>query len=148
MSASNNGGVIQDIYWKVIGTLPNRSTVGSEAWRFRVDLPQTVTNISPADGATLPSGVPPTFGWQTNGNVKFKLEISSLPDFSNSSKIKSFNYTSKDPNVETTLSKILPSFRWNAVKKLIGTGQGHFRIKAWDGINRATVSGARSFTIE
>jgi hypothetical protein len=148
MSASNNGGVIRDIYWKVIGTLPNRSTVGSVAWRFRVDLPQGVTNITPGDGATLPSSVPPTFGWQTNGNVKFKLEISSLSDFSNSTKIKSFNVTIKDPNVETTLSKILPSFQWNAVKKMIGVGQGHFRIKAWDAINRGTVSGARSFRIQ
>jgi hypothetical protein len=148
MSASNNSGVIRDIYWKVIGTLPNRSTVGSEVWRFRIDLPQAVTNISPANGATLPSGVPPTFGWQSNGNVKFKLEISSLADFSISTKVKSFNYTIKDPNVETTLSKILPSFQWNAVKKMIGVGQGHFRIKAWDAINRGTVSGARSFRIQ
>jgi hypothetical protein len=148
MSASNNSGMIRDIYWKVIGTLPNRSTVESEVWRFRIDLAQSVANISPANGATLPSGVPPTFGWQTNGNVKFKLEISSLPDFSNSTKIKSFNYTIKDPNVETTLSKTLPSFQWNAVKKLIGAGQGHFRIKAWDAISRGTVSGARSFTIQ
>jgi hypothetical protein len=148
MSASNNSGGIRDIYWKVIGTLPNRSPVGSEVWSFSIDPPQEVTNISPADGATLPSGDLPTFGWKTNGNVKFKLEISSLPDFGNSTKIKSLNYTIKDPNVETTLSKILPSFQWNAVKKMIGAGQGYFRIKAWDAINRGTVSGARSFMIQ
>jgi hypothetical protein len=71
-----------------------------------------------------------------------------LADFTSSTKIKSFNYTIKDPNAETTLNKTLPSFQWNAVKKLIGAEQGHFRIKAWDGINRETVSEIRMFTIQ
>jgi hypothetical protein len=148
MSASNNSGVIRNIYWKVIGTLPNRPTVESEVWGFRIGDPQAVTINSPTDGAILPSGVLPIFAWQTKGNVKFKLEISSLGDFSDSKKIKNFNYTTRDPNVETTLSKTLPSFQWNAVKKLIGAGQGYFRIKAWDGLNRETVSEIRSFTIQ
>jgi hypothetical protein len=148
MSASNNSGVIRDIYWKVIGTLPNRSTVESGVWSFKIDVPQGVMIDSPADGAPLPSAVPPTFTWQTKGNIKFKLEISSLADFSISTKVKSFNYTIRDPNVETTLFKTLPFFQWTAVKKMIGTGQGYFRIKAWDGINRETVSEVRWFTIE
>jgi hypothetical protein len=148
MSASNNGGVIRDIYWKVIGAKPNRSPLESEVWRFRIDLPQAAAINSPADNAILPPDVPPTFAWRTNGNVKFKLEISSLADFTSSTKIKSFNYTIKDPNAETTLNKTLPSFQWNAVKKLIGAEQGHFRIKAWDGINRETVSEIRMFTIQ
>jgi hypothetical protein len=147
MSASNNREAIRDIYWKVIGTLRNRSTVESEVWRLRIDAPQLVDINSPADDEILPSDVLPTFAWQTNGNVKFRLEISSLADFSNSTKIKSFNCTIKDPNMETTLNKTLPSFQWNAVKKLIGVGQGHFRIKAWDGISRETISEIRTFTI-
>jgi hypothetical protein len=148
MSTSNNSGVIRDIYWKVIGTLPNRSTVESEVWDFRIDIPYQVPIILPANGAVLRSDVPPTFEWRTNGNVKFKLEISSLADFSSSTKVKSFNYTVKDPNVEKTLFKTLPSFQWTAVKKMIGAGQGYFRIKAWDGINRETKSETRQFTIQ
>jgi hypothetical protein len=148
MSASNNTGVIRDIYWKVIGTLPNRSTVGSEVWSFKIGDPKAAAIEAPANGAALPAAVAPTFAWQTNGNVKFKLEISSLADFSSSTKIKSFNYTIKDPNVETTVNKTLPSFQWNAVKKLVGTGTGYFRVKAWDGINRPTVSETRSITIQ
>jgi hypothetical protein len=147
MSASNNGEVIRDIYWKIIGAQPNRSKLESEVWRFRIDLPQLAAINSPADDAILPPDVLPTFVWQTNGNVKFKLEISSLADFTSSTKIKSFNYTVKDPNAEMTLNKNLPSFQWNAVKKLVGTGTGYFRIKAWDGINRETISEVRSFTI-
>jgi hypothetical protein len=148
MSASNNNGAIQDIYWKVIGALRNRSQLESNVWRFRIDLPRFVAINSPLDDAILPPDVPPTFAWQTNGNVKFKLEISALADFSHSTKIKSFNCAIKDPNVETTLNKMLPSFQWNAVKKLIGAEQGHFRIKAWDGINRETVSEIRTFRIQ
>jgi hypothetical protein len=148
MSASNNSGVIRDIYWKVIGTLPNRLTVESQVWSLRIDPPQEVAIISPANGAPFPSGVPPTFDWQTNNNVKFKLEISSLEDFSDPKKIKGFNYATKDPNVETTLTKTLSSFQWTAVKKLIGIGTGYSRIKAWDGIKRESVSEVRWFSIE
>jgi hypothetical protein len=122
--------------------------VESEVWRFRIDMPQGVIIDFPADGTPLPSTVPPTFGWQTNGNVKFKLEISSLDNFTDRTKTKSFNYTIRDPNVETTLFKTLPSFQWTAVKKMIGAGRGYFRIKAWDGINRETVSETRQFTIQ
>jgi hypothetical protein len=57
-------------------------------------------------------------------------------------------YTVKDPNVETTLQKTLSTAQWNAVKKLIRTGTGYFRIKAWDGINRYTISETRSFSIQ
>jgi hypothetical protein len=148
MSASNNSGIIRDIYWKVIGTLPNRSTVESEVWRFRIDLPQVAAINSPADDAILPPDMLPTFAWQSNANVKFKLEISSLDDFSDPKKIKGFSYTTRDPNVETILIKALPSFQWTAVKKLVGTGTGYFRIKAWDGINRETISEVRTFTIQ
>jgi hypothetical protein len=121
--------------------------VESEVWSFKIDVPQRVMIDSPADGAPLPSTVPPTFGWQTKGNVKFRLEISSLDNFSDPKKIKGFNYTTRDPNVETTLIKVLPSFQWTAVKKMIGAGQGYFRIKAWDAINREMVSEVRAFTI-
>jgi uncharacterized protein YerC len=54
----------------------------------------------------------------------------------------------KDPNIETTLQETLSAVQWKAVKKLIGTGTGYFRIKAWDGISRNTISEIRSFTIQ
>jgi hypothetical protein len=43
--------------------------------------------------------------------------------------------------------KTLSSFQWNSVKKLIGTEMGLFRIKAWDAMNRETVSSPRPFDI-
>ena len=36
--------------------------------------------------------------------------------------------------------------QWTTVKKLVGTG--YFRIRAWDGLNRESVSEVRSFTVQ
>jgi hypothetical protein len=144
MTASRQNG---ETYWKVIGTRPDRTTGESEAWSFSIGSPQPVTINSSPEGP-IPGNIPPTFDFSTSCSVKFKLEISSLDNFSDSKKIKSFNYTTRDPNIDQKLIKTLSSFQWNSVKKLIGTGTGHFRIKAWDGINRESVSKTRSFTIQ
>jgi hypothetical protein len=142
-SSSQNG----EIYWKVIGTRPNRTTSESEAWSLSIGPPQPVT-INAGPEGPIPGGTPPTFDFDTSCNVKFKLEISPVGDFSDSKKIKSFNYTTRDPNVDQKLIKTLSSFQWTSVKKMVGTGTGYSRIKAWDGINRESVSEVRSFTIQ
>jgi hypothetical protein len=61
--------------------------------------------------------------------------------------LKLFTYSTKDPNAETALNKTLTSSQWTAVKKLVGIA-GYFRIRAWDGINRETVSEVRTFTVQ
>jgi len=73
--------------------------------------------------------------------------MSSQNDF-DSSETKGFSYSVKDPNVETTLQKTLTSSQWNGVKSLVGEGTGYFRVRAWDGLKRETVSEVRSFTID
>jgi hypothetical protein len=147
LTSSHNAGSPRDIYWKVIGNKSDGTKVQSETRSLRIGDRQEIT-INAPPGGPLPGVTPPTFGFNTNCNVKFKLEISSLGDFSDPMKIKAFNYTTRDPNVETILNKTLTSFQWSTVKKLIGTGTGYFRIKAWDGINRESVSDIRSFTIQ
>jgi hypothetical protein len=148
MTSSYNSGNIQDIYWKVVGTTATKTTEESEVWSFRVGAPQAVTINSPVKSSVLPSGAAPTFDFNTNCNVKFKLEISSSNDFLDSSKIKGANYSVKDPNLDRTLSKTVSSSLWSAVKKLVGSGTGYFRIKAWDGLSRITISEVRPFIIE
>jgi hypothetical protein len=144
MSSSSQNG---EIYWRVIGTRPNRTTAESESWSFSIGPPQLVTINAPT-GGPMPAAIPPTFDFDTNCNVKFKLEISSVGDFSDPKKIKNFNYTTRNPNVDQKLIKALSSFQWNSVKKMVGTGTGYFRIKAWDGINRESVSETRFFTLQ
>ena len=148
MTSSLNGGSIRDIYWKLIGTTSDKTTAESDVSDLRIGTPQAVTINAPDNGAVLSSGTLPTFDFGTNCNVKFKLEISSLSDFSDSTKIKGFSYSTKDPNSETALHKTLTASQWSSVKKLVGTGTGYFRIKAWDGLNRESVSGVRAFTLQ
>jgi hypothetical protein len=62
--------------------------------------------------------------------------------------MKGFNYSTKDQNIQTSLQKRLTAAQWNAVKKLVGSGTGYYRIRAQDGIKRETVSEVRSFTIQ
>ncbi len=38
--------------------------------------------------------------------------------------------------------------QWSSVKTLVGTETGYFRIRAWDGISRESVSEVRAFTIQ
>jgi hypothetical protein len=99
-------------------------------------------------GAALPSGIRPTFVFDTHCNGKFKLEISPLAGFTDPRKIRGFNYTVNDPNTQPSLSKTLTPLQWSIVKKLVRIGTGYFRIRAWDGINRETASEVRSFIIQ
>jgi YD repeat-containing protein len=148
LTSSHNKGNVRDIYWKVIGTKADKKTVETEVRSFGIGDPQKVTIVAPSNNAVLPSGVLPTFEFNSNCNIKFTLEISSLGDFTVPIKIKSFIFTTKDPNVETVVKRKLTLLQWNSVKQLVRKEQGYFRIKAWDGLNRETISEVRSFTIQ
>jgi hypothetical protein len=148
MKSSNNSGSTRDIYWKVVGTKPDKNTEENAGRHFRIDDSLSVGIFSPADGTVIPNNIPPTFGFYTNFNTKFTLEISTLEDFSDSKKIKKFNYSSKDPNTEKARAVTLSASQWKSVMKLVGIGPtGYFRITATDSLKRATVSGVGSFTI-
>jgi hypothetical protein len=150
MKASNNNGSIRPIYWKLVGTKSDRTKVESDVRSFSIGPPtaQVVAINTPLGGAILDPAIPPTFDFDTSCNTKFRVEISSLSDFSVSTQIKSFNFTVSNPNLVLCMQKTLSSFQWDSVKKLIGAGTGYFRIKAWDGLNRGTVSETRQFTIQ
>jgi hypothetical protein len=148
MKASNNNGSPRAIYWKVVGTKADKTIVGSEVRSFSIGAPQLVNVHAPLEGAILDPATLPTFDFDTNCNTKFKLEISSLSDFSVSTKIKAFNFTVSNPNLTLSLQKTLSSFQWNGVRTLVGMGMGYFRIKAWDGLSRPTVSEVSTFTIQ
>jgi len=148
MKASNNNGSIRPIYWKVVGTEADRTKVESEVRSLTIGTPQTVTINAPLNGAMLNPAAPPIFDFTTDCNTKFRLEISSLSDFSVSTKIKAFNFAVTNPNLVLSLGKTLSVFQWTGVKKLVGTGAGYFRIKAWDALSRPTVSEIRSFIIQ
>jgi hypothetical protein len=147
LGLSHNNGNSRDIYWKVIGIRSDQSTIESDLWSFRIGSPQRVTIISPSIDAVLPPNVSPTVEFNSSCNIKFRLEFSSVGNFSNPMKVKGFLFTIRDPNKEPLLQRTLTSWQWTTVKKLVGGGAGYLRIKAWDGINRETLSEVTSFTV-
>ena len=148
-TASNNNGGIRDVYLKVVGTWADKNMVpvGNEWRSFKIDDPLAAVIRSPGEGDALSSVTPPTFEFIVNFNVKLRLEISSVSDFSDSKKIKKFTYSVKDPNLTPSLTRTLSSGQWNSIIKLVGSGTGYFRGRSWDGLKRETVSGIREFTI-
>jgi hypothetical protein len=148
MKSSDNYRNIRTIYWKVVGTKADKTIVESGVGNFSIGTPQTVTINAPLDAAILDPAFPPAFDLNMKCNTKLRLEISSLSDFSDPKKIKKFTFTIKDPNLTPAVQKTLSSSQWKAVNKLIGTTTGYFRVRAWDGIKRETISEIRSFTIQ
>jgi hypothetical protein len=148
MGLSHNNGNQRDIFWKVIGIRSDQSTIESDLWSFRIGSPQRVTILSPSMDAILPPNVLPPIEFNSNCNVKVRLEFSSLGDFSIRTKVKGFVFTIKDPNVEAVQKRTLNSWQWTMVKKLVSGGAGYLRIKAWDGMNRETLSEVTSFTVQ
>ncbi len=99
------------------------------------------------EGETFLSGVPPTLDFDSNCSKRFTLEFSLLSDFSDPRKIRSVTFSIAGANSQATVQKTLSSFQWNGITKSLGA-EGHFRIKAWDGLNRKTVSEVRTFRIQ
>jgi len=147
MTASNNAGNIRDIYWKVVGIKADKSTVDSSVRHFRID--ECLPGVAQASGDeyAFPSGTPPTFTFGADFNGKLQLEISSVSDFSDPHKMKKFVFADKDSNATPVFQKTLSSGQWKSIVKLIGAGTGYFRVRAWDGIGRETVSEISSFII-
>ena len=146
MTWSYNKGNVRDIYWKVIGTRSDKKTVESEVRGFRIGDPQVVT-INSSIGRTTPrSTSPPIFNFNSNCNLKFRLEFSPAPDFLDPKKIVGFTFIIKDPNNEPVLTRTLTRSQWLQVMTVMGR-TGYFRIKAWDGLNRQTLSEVRPFKI-
>jgi hypothetical protein len=147
----NGGGVIQPIYWKVVGTEANKSTTETPVRYFQTSPALPPAILSPAYGATLSAATPPVFVFYTNYNIKFRLEISPDQNFADPKQILAYSYTVTNPVVTPILQETLSSSQWTAVKNLVGIGladTGFLRIKAWDGINGENDSLTQSFKIQ
>jgi len=139
MKKSHNGGNVRDIYWKVIGKRLDGAKIESAVWRFQAGPAQQVTILSPTDGTPLDSGIAPVFTFNANGNIQFMLEFSPLGDFSDPQQVVGFLSSRKDPNAKPVKDQTLSWDQWTAVKKKLGAA-GYFRVRAWDAVNRETVS--------
>lgn len=145
--ASYNGGSYTPIYWKVVGQRADKSTEESGVREFILGSPDPPDISQPRDGALLPASVPPAFEFWANCNTKFRLEFSPLLDFGDPKRIMNINWKLKDPNAYPVLNRALSSRQWAAVRKLISSNPGYFRMRAWDALKRETISETRSFSI-
>ncbi len=144
MAKSYHGGSVRNIYWIVVGKKSDGTKIESAPWSFQVGPNQPVTITYPPDGATLPVAPAPTFVFRTNSNTNFRVEFSPLASFS---KVVGFFSTESDPNFNPVKYQTLSWDQWTMVKQLLGKG-GYFRIKAWDGIYRKSLSDIRFFNID
>jgi hypothetical protein len=147
LGASYNNGSSRNIYWTVIGKKPDKTMVPGNVRDFYIDNPVAVTIISPTPGMTVSDASSPTFEFNTNCNVQFRLEFSPLSDFSDSTRIKGFNFSTKNPLSETNAVRTLTYRQWYGVVTLLGSS-GYFRIRAWDVLKRETPSEMRLLNIE
>ena len=144
MKKSYNRGSVRDIYWKVIGKRLDGTKIESRVWRFQVEPAQPVSMIDPPDA--LDSGIAPALSFNANCNVNFMLEFSPLADFSDPEQMMGFPSSVKDPIDNPVMENTLTWDQWTVVKKRLGA-QGYFRVRAWDTINRETLSEIGSIQI-
>jgi hypothetical protein len=144
MKKSYNRGNVRDIYWKVIGKRLDGTEIESAVWGFQVGSARPVTLIDPPD--TLDSGITPALSFNANCNVNFMLEFSPLADFSDPEQMMGFPSSVKDPIDNPVMENTLTWDQWTVVKKRLGA-QGYFRVRAWDTINRETLSEIGSIQI-
>ena len=147
LKASWNNGSPLDVYWKVIGNGYDGTLTESPAKTFRIGDPLSPVVRFPEDGSILQSDPLPSFGFDLSCNLTFRLEFSPFQDFLNSSKIAGFRFAAQDPNITNLLNPVLKYSQWTKVKKLLGL-EGYFRVRAWDGLKRETVSEVRAVIIE
>ena len=147
LRASYNLGTTRDVYWKIVGTKPDGTFTETEVRSFKIGVPQSVTIHTPVEGEVLFSSMAPTVSFDSNCNKKFTLEFSPFSDFSDPKGIRSVTFLIRNSNSQTTVQKTLSSLQWAGITKSLGT-EGYFRIKAWDNLNRETLSEVRGFRIQ
>jgi hypothetical protein len=148
MTLSDNHGSVRDIHWKILGIKPERTVVESEGRSFHIEAPMAPTIRAPLDGDVLSSNVPPTVSFSCNSNVRFQIQFSSSSDMGNPIRIRRIFPIGRDPNTVTDINRPLTALQWATVKKRVGEGTGYLRVKAWDGIDRKTLSEVTDFTIK
>jgi hypothetical protein len=126
------------MFWRVIGTQSDKTTVISDTLSIFVDSPQAVGDlmISNPSKSSLPS-----LSWKNNCNIKFKVWFGSDVNFYKKSSV-SLNIKNPDDN-GGVFTGTLNSSQWLAIQRLVGRGSGsliYWYVESWDGANRHVVS--------
>ncbi len=143
-----DGGVV---YWTVIGTKKDKTTVAGNVFSFEVAGAEPVANpeISQTSKTTLP---PPTLSWENQCNTKFKAWFGSRADFQNGGGRKvAVSFRVNDPNENQGISTVtLTSGQWSSIRKLGGNVTGavlYWYVESWDALGREKKTDVMSFVL-
>lgn len=126
------------MFWRVVGTRSDKSTVISDSLSFVVDPPEAVESLTIVN--TSKSSVP-ILSWDNNCNVKFKVWFGNNANFF---KKTSLSLNIKNPNDNGGIfTDSLNSSQWLSVQQLVGKVSGSpiwWYVESWDGANRRVIS--------
>jgi len=143
----SSGGTV---YWRVVGTRPDkaRTKVFSEVPSITIDPPESVGN---PDISSPSKGSLPTFGWQNNCNVRFKIRFGNDPDPEKATKKRALSFDVKNPlDNGGSFNKKLTSSQWKSIRKLVEDTTGgtiYWYVESWDGLGGYAKTGLMSFDL-
>jgi hypothetical protein len=133
------------VYWRVIGTGPDKAEVVSGTLSIFIEPVQPVGN--PTIINTSKDSLP-ILSWETNCNVKFKVWFGNNAFFS---KKTSVTHSIKNPNVNGgVFTATLPASLWTAIQNLGGKITGstiYWYVESWDEVNRRTFTQPSQFFV-
>jgi hypothetical protein len=133
------------VYWRVVGTRPDKTTFTSETCSILIEPPQSVSGptMSPTSTHSLPE-----LSWQNDCNTKFKVWFGSDSGFT---KKVSCAFSLKNPNENGgKFQKGLTSGQWQGIKKLVNDVAGStifWYVESWDGLGRYVKSEVKNFVM-
>ncbi len=126
------------VFWRVIGTRSDKTTITSDTFSVLIDPPQAVGNLTITSTSKSSS---PILSWDNQCNIKFKVWFGSNANFSKKTSV-SFNI--KTPNENGgVFGDSLNSSRWLTVQQLVGKVSGssiYWYVESRDGASRRIIS--------
>jgi hypothetical protein len=130
------------VYWKVIGTKQDKSTIESNVLSF------IIKESAPAGNPSIDlSSSPPGLSWGNNCNVSFKIWLSGAD---NSAKKKGFSFKVTDPEADGGISdRQLTASQWKAINGLVTNSASSITwyIESWDKMKRYSKTQEMSFIL-
>jgi hypothetical protein len=125
------------VFWKVVGTRSDKTTVISDTFSVLIDPPQAVGNLAVTNTSKSST---PTLSWDNQCNIKFKVWFGSNANFS---KKTSASFSITDPNEDGgVFSHSLNSGQWTTVQQLVGKVSGspiYWYVESKDGAGRRII---------
>ena len=126
------------VFWRVIGTLADKTTVISNTLSIFIDRPQPVGNLMITN--TSASSIP-VLSWDNQCNIRFRVWFGNNPNFSRTA---SATFNIKNPNDNGgAFTDTLTSGQWSSVRQLVQKVTGapiYWYVESWDGAKRHVIS--------